>query len=73
MQEGPPKGYWKKKIERNIRRDKAVNRALRREGWKVIEILGTHLHKQPERCAQRVASRLASRQQKSREELKYQQ
>ena len=28
--------YWKAKIERNKARDKAVNRELRRQGWKVI-------------------------------------
>lgn len=28
--------YWKKKIARNVKRDKFVNKTLRREGWKVI-------------------------------------
>ena len=32
------KKFWKKKIERNIRRDKKVNRILRKEGFKVIRI-----------------------------------
>jgi len=30
--------YWEKKIERNISRDKLVNRTLKKEGWKVIRI-----------------------------------
>ncbi|MFA5762945.1 MAG: very short patch repair endonuclease [Bacilli bacterium] len=30
--------YWKKKIERNKRRDKEVNRNLTRIGWKVVRI-----------------------------------
>lgn len=30
--------YWVKKIERNIARDKEVNRTLKKEGWKVIRI-----------------------------------
>jgi DNA mismatch endonuclease (patch repair protein) len=30
--------YWKKKIQRNIARDKTVNRSLREKGWKVLRI-----------------------------------
>ena len=36
-----PKGnaaFWRKKISRNQTRDKLVNRALRRAGWRVIRI-----------------------------------
>jgi DNA mismatch endonuclease (patch repair protein) len=35
----PPKSnkkYWKAKIERNTKRDKAVNRKMRDEGWTVL-------------------------------------
>lgn len=30
--------YWKNKIERNKKRDKEVNRKLKKEGWKVIRV-----------------------------------
>ena len=30
--------YWKKKLERNMERDKEVNMTLRNKGWKVIRI-----------------------------------
>ena len=35
----PPKSnkkYWKAKIERNTKRDKDVNRKMRKEGWTVL-------------------------------------
>jgi len=32
------KGFWKEKIERNQARDKKVNKALRKDGWKVVRI-----------------------------------
>ena len=32
------KGFWKEKIERNQARDKKVNKALRKDGWRVIRI-----------------------------------
>ena len=32
------KFFWKQKINRNIKRDKIVNRTLRKDGWKVIRI-----------------------------------
>ena len=31
-------GYWQKKIQRNILRDKSITRALKKQGWKVIRI-----------------------------------
>ncbi len=37
--------YWVKKIERNIARDKEVNRTLKKEGWKVIRIWSKDLKK----------------------------
>lgn len=37
--------YWVKKIERNIARDKEVNKTLRKEGWTVIRIWSKDLKK----------------------------
>ena len=30
--------FWRKKIERNIRRDREVTRSLRSDGWRVIRV-----------------------------------
>jgi len=30
--------YWKKKIQRNIERDKSIAKTLNKQGWKVIRI-----------------------------------
>src|SRR5438046_816449 len=32
------RGYWVKKLERNAERDERVQRALRRQGWRVLVI-----------------------------------
>ncbi|MBK6644927.1 MAG: very short patch repair endonuclease [Anaerolineales bacterium] len=39
------KGFWKEKIERNQARDKKVNRALRKEGWRVVRIWECEIEK----------------------------
>lgn len=46
--------FWIKKIEGNIKRDKEVNNALRKQGWKVIRFWGKQIKKDPECCAERV-------------------
>ena len=30
--------YWKGKVERNVERDRAVNKRLKEQGWKVVRI-----------------------------------
>ncbi len=30
--------FWERKIQRNIKRDREVNRTLRKKGWKVLRI-----------------------------------
>lgn len=32
------RGYWRRKVRRNRKRDRAVNRRLRKDGWKVIRV-----------------------------------
>lgn len=31
-------GYWREKLDRNVARDRRVNRALESEGWQVVRI-----------------------------------
>jgi len=42
--------FWLTKIERNIQRDKEVNRQLLKEGWKVIRFWGKEISKNLPNC-----------------------
>ena len=42
--------FWLTKIERNIERDKEVNRQLLKEGWKVIRFWGKEISKNLPNC-----------------------
>jgi DNA mismatch endonuclease (patch repair protein) len=33
-----PKGYWKEKIERNVKRDKKSRAELAKEGWSILQV-----------------------------------
>ena len=43
--------FWIPKIERNIERDKEVNKALEDDGWKVIRFWGRDIKKHCKECA----------------------
>ena len=43
--------FWIPKIERNIERDKEVNKALEIEGWKVLRFWGKDIKKHCKKCA----------------------
>jgi DNA mismatch endonuclease (patch repair protein) len=49
--------YWKRKIARNITRDRTVNVELREEGWRVVRIWG-HSLRSSELTARRIISEL---------------
>lgn len=46
--------FWLAKIESNIKRDWAINRRLRKEGWKVVRFWGNEILKNPDRCGSEV-------------------
>jgi DNA mismatch endonuclease (patch repair protein) len=48
------RAFWKKKLAGNKTRDRLVNRALRRAGWRVIRIWECDLAKHPETCVRRI-------------------
>ncbi len=48
------KEYWLPKIERNVMRDKKINRQLRSKGWKVLRIWEHELKKNPEKALDKV-------------------
>ena len=52
------KKFWKDKIEENIRRDRRVNRRLKKEGWKVIRIWESDVKKKGEKDINKIVSYL---------------
>ena len=43
--------FWISKIERNIERDKEVNRILTEDGWRVLRFWGNEIKKDVKTCA----------------------
>lgn len=52
--------FWIKKIERNIRRDRAVNARLIQQGWKVFRFWETDIKKHPGVCVSQVLRYLSN-------------
>jgi DNA mismatch endonuclease (patch repair protein) len=50
--------FWIGKFERNQRRDRLVDRELRRRGWSVLRVWGSDARKDATGCAKRVRLRL---------------
>jgi DNA mismatch endonuclease (patch repair protein) len=50
--------YWKRKIARNIQRDRETTRRLKEAGWHVLRVW-EHALRSPEVVARRIASKLA--------------
>jgi len=48
------KEYWRKKIEKNVERDKKANKALKLKGWRVIRIWEHEIRKDLERSVKRI-------------------
>jgi DNA mismatch endonuclease Vsr len=58
---GTNKKFWHEKIESNIRRDKKVNRGLKKEGWTVLRFWGKDVDKSTEKCVLKVKKALCVR------------
>lgn len=54
--------FWTDKIEGNKRRDKAVTRSLRRNGWIVIRFWEHQVRREPQKCIRKIHDALAERQ-----------
>jgi len=54
------KKYWIRKIKTNVARDKRVNRALSRLGWRVIRLWESDLKKNLPKCLKRVRGEMES-------------
>lgn len=55
-----PKKYWRGKIESNIARDRQNYRQLRKDGWKVLQIWGHEVIKNPDKTFSKISSFLRS-------------
>lgn len=51
--------FWRKKIERNIQRDREVNRVLRKEGWKVLRFWGRMIERKLDFCIANIEKAIA--------------
>ena len=50
----PSKKFWKEKIKGNIKRDKIINRKLKKLGWRVIRLWEHQVNKKMEKCIRKV-------------------
>lgn len=57
----PKNDFWKKKIRRNIARDKKVNKTLRGANWLVIRVSEHEIEKKPERCIRKIRKLISKR------------
>lgn len=48
------KDFWIEKIENNIRRDRLVNKTLRKQGWTVLRFWGKDIEKRTENCVTKI-------------------
>jgi len=48
------KEFWHTKIERNIQRDKEVNRVLKKSGWTVLRFWGREIEKRLDFCTLKI-------------------
>jgi len=46
--------FWKKKLERNVQRDRVVNRELAEQGWLVVRIWEHEVEGSPDRVTGRI-------------------
>ena len=53
--------FWREKIERNMERDRQVNRKLRRQGWSVLRFGEGEVKKRPSAAIERIKRKLGAR------------
>ena len=58
------KRFWLTKIQRNIERDKEVNRMLRKNGWKVLRFWGKQIEKKLDFCTEKIELTITQQKQK---------
>lgn len=53
--------FWRAKIEKNMARDRAVSRKLRREGWAVLRFGEKEIKRSPRKIVTRIRAKLEAR------------
>jgi len=53
--------FWKKKLERNVRRDQQVSRLLTETGWMVVRLWGHEIVNNPDSSVEKVVAAMAGR------------
>lgn len=48
--------FWAEKVRQNIKRDKAVNAYLRKDGWIVLRFWESQIKKSPNACGARIST-----------------
>lgn len=48
------KRFWVDKISKNIKRDKYVNKILKKEGWRILRFWDIQIKKDIKRCLERI-------------------
>ena len=49
------RSYWRKKIAENQKRDKRINRLLKKDGWKVIRFWESEIKRNVEKCIGKIS------------------
>jgi len=55
------KEFWINKIEGNVKRDKEVNKILKKEGWKVLRFWEHEIKTKPDKIVSRIIKELEQR------------
>jgi DNA mismatch endonuclease Vsr len=58
------KKFWYDKIERNIERDKEVNKKLKKQNWTIFRFWETEIEKYPEKCMTKIKKTIAKKNRK---------
>ena len=57
----PKQKYWREKIERNMARDRRVQRKLRSQGYSVLNFWEHDINKKPDLCCRKVLRKIQTR------------
>ena len=50
--------FWSQKIKNNLKRDKEVNKLLKKTGWKILRIWEHELRENPDKVCQKIINEL---------------
>ena len=56
------RAFWRRKLYRNMERDREVNQQLRKMGWRVVRLWEHQVDAKPDRCSAMIVNILTSNQ-----------